>query len=161
MVKYTRHFKTTDTPTTNHALLQTRQLGPSPRTGPVRTRLRGSISWFRSGVSRQVRERVRFVSDCRVPFLVPIRGVLLGHHTGMSEGTSLRGPRAAEEATAEMISLKASWWWILSPLPPHDTWWSPKMSPGVEHTRHAESSEYRGTPNQYLRLSRNSISGSC
>ena len=41
MVKYTRHFKTTDTPTTRPCLFANPTIGSNPQMDPVQTRLRG------------------------------------------------------------------------------------------------------------------------
>ena len=67
---------------------------------------------------------------------------------GIRWGDSLWGARAADWAAVKIASRIELWRWILSPLPPQPTWWSPKLSAGEWQTRQVESTGKRGSPSQ-------------
>ena len=76
----------------------------------------------------------------------------------MREGTSFRGARAAAGAAEKRTSRIASCLWILSPFPPHPTWWSLKASLAPWQIGHRAPSSNILRPSQYWTQSRNSQS---
>ena len=76
---------------------------------------------------------------------------------GISAGTFLLGARTADRVAENKAILKESCWWILSPLPPQLTWWSPNLPVETWQTGQTDPSSSVLTHSQYCRQRQNSI----
>ena len=73
----------------------------------------------------------------------------LERELGTNPVVSFEGASAADWAAVKSTSLMALWREILSPFPPHPTWWSPMVSAMPRHTGQENEVLCRGIPSQY------------